>query len=117
MVVIMGEVSGRAVRFCLVERTAAVLCELGSCWGRAESGDSEQIVGGSHQMRIQLGAAEAAVASFAQAAHGLHPAEEQRREVRQRPIGEFLISIVRCRRSSSRIRRFLHQSDRSQVGM
>jgi hypothetical protein len=44
--------------------------------GRAESGDSEQVVGGSHQISMQLSAVEAAIASTPQAAHGLHPAED-----------------------------------------
>ena len=47
-----------------------------SCGCRAESGDSEQVVGGSHQIGMQLGAVEAAIASTAQAADGLHPAED-----------------------------------------
>src|SRR5207302_8804001 len=60
----------------LAEVSAAVWWSRASCGGRAESGDSEQIVGGGHQVGMQLGAVEAAIASFAQAAHGLHPAED-----------------------------------------
>ena len=47
-----------------------------SCRGRAESGDAEQVVGGGHQIGVQLGAVEASIAGFAQATHGLHPAED-----------------------------------------
>src|SRR5216683_5037273 len=47
-----------------------------SCGGRAESGDAEQVVGGGHQIGMQLGALETAIASSAQAADGLHPSED-----------------------------------------
>src|ERR1700676_5296395 len=60
----------------LAEASAAVWWSRASCGGRAESGDAEQVVGGSHQIGMQLGALEAAIASTAQAAHGLHPAED-----------------------------------------
>src|ERR1700674_4290381 len=60
----------------LAEASAAVWWSRASCGGRAESGDAEQVVGGGHQMGMQLGALEATIASTAQAAHGLHPAED-----------------------------------------
>src|SRR5690242_4896419 len=44
--------------------------------GRAESGDAEQVIGRGHQVGMQLGTVEAAIARFAQATHGLHPAED-----------------------------------------
>src|SRR5229473_8135152 len=60
----------------LAEASAAVWWSCASCGGRAESGDAEQVVGGGHQMGMQLGALEATIASTAQAADGLHPAED-----------------------------------------
>jgi hypothetical protein len=40
--------------------------------GATESGDSEQFVGGGSQIGMQLGAAEAATASTAEAAQVIH---------------------------------------------
>src|SRR5579872_987599 len=67
---------GRVRRFSLAQASAAVWCSRASCGARAESGDSEQVVSRGHQVGVELGAVEAAVARFAQAAHGLHPAED-----------------------------------------
>ena len=53
-----------------------MLWNFGSCGCRAEFGDSEQVVGGSYEIGMQLGTVEAPITSTAQAADGLHPAED-----------------------------------------
>ncbi len=46
------------------------------CGSRTESGDSEQIVGGSYAVGMQLGTLEDSIARTTLAAGGLHPAED-----------------------------------------
>jgi hypothetical protein len=59
----------RVRRLTLAEARAVVRWSRASCGGCDESGDSKQVVGGSHQIGMQLGAVEAAITSTPQAAH------------------------------------------------